>query len=536
MLCHLNHKIVLGALGFLFLLSCSRTGFDPTKCDGGIDVNGRCYPLECSERRCPNDYVCRDGGCVELTCFDVGCNEDEACVDGVCYPKTCARKNCPGWGEVCVEENCVPGTCFGVDCPSEQRCANGYCYPIDCETRPCLSEEEVCIEGACAQRSCVGCNCPQGQRCAQGYCYPVDCGTEPCAGVLEVCFEGACVYRGCVDVDCPEGQACAGGYCYPLDCADPCGVMEVCKENVCVDRRCVGIWCPPGQQCAGGACWPKDCGQPCGAEEVCVDGACMNMRCVRVQCPGNQKCIEGECVAWDCDVPADCDDNNVCTTESCNNHVCDHTNNDGAPCEDLLFCNGTDTCDNLGNCSVHTGNPCGALSCDEDNKQCVATPVGLGFVSMSAGDLHTCGLTTEGVAYCWGGDTLGQLGNGGITGSSQSPSTVDTSAIPGNKAFVQLTAGYFHTCGLTADGVAYCWGDDSYGELGNGGSAEDLCGGSYLCSQSPSPVDTSTIPGNKAFVQLTGREHHTCGLTVEGVAYCWGQSTQSPSPVDLSGL
>jgi hypothetical protein len=236
MLWDLSHKNFLGALGFLFLLSCSRTGFEPTPCDGGIDVHGICHPLECADRHCPKDFVCRDGGCVEITCFDVGCETDEACVNGECYPKTCSTKNCPGWGEVCLSEECVPGTCFGVECPSEQRCANGYCYPVDCETQPCLGEEEVCIEGQCEQRSCVGSNCPQGQRCAQGYCYP------------------------------------------------------------------------------------KDCAEPCGEQEVCVDGTCMSTRCVRVQCPGSKRCVDGECQDEEC------------------------IGNDGAFCEDGLFCTDPDTC------------------------------------------------------------------------------------------------------------------------------------------------------------------------------------------------
>jgi hypothetical protein len=212
MFCQKN-KVYFGALGFLFLLSCSRTGFDSTKCDGGVKVDGGCYVQECEDRHCPKDFVCRDGICAELNCFDVVCEAYEACVKGQCYPKTCATKSCPGWGEVCIEDTCTPGTCIGVECPEGQRCANGFCYPVDCETEPCSGKEEVCFHGACEQRSCVGANCPQGQRCAQGYCYPIDCEAEPCTEDLEVCFEGRCVSRRCVGVACPEGEECVEGEC-----------------------------------------------------------------------------------------------------------------------------------------------------------------------------------------------------------------------------------------------------------------------------------------------------------------------------------
>jgi alpha-tubulin suppressor-like RCC1 family protein/serine/threonine protein kinase len=359
---------------------------------------------------------------------------------------------------------------------------------------------------------------------------------------------------------------------------------------------------------------------------------------------------------WECTLPADCDDGNVCTNEQCNGHLCGHTNNNGAgcsdgnactqtdtcqgatctganpvvctaldschdvgicdtgtgvcsdpskaeftSCDDLLFCNGADNCDGSGNCSLHSGNPCGVLFCDEGANSCLGA-AGLGLVFISAGSDHVCGLTAAGLAYCWGDDTYGQLGNGGTSQVALSPSLVDTSTVTGNKAFVQYTGGYYHSCGLTAAGVAYCWGRDDQGQLGNGGGSQDVqspspvntagiagnkafkdlvaggtsstlgftCGvtadGVTYCwgsdsdgqlgngsgsgsSQTPSPVDTTTITGNKAFVQLAAGGRHACGLTADGVAYCWGgdesgqlgnggasQDTQSPSPVNTATI
>ncbi|MBI3178629.1 MAG: hypothetical protein HYZ27_03150, partial [Deltaproteobacteria bacterium] len=207
----------------------------------------------------------------------------------------------------------------------------------------------------------------------------------------------------------------------------------------------------------------------------------------------------------------------------------------GLTADGVAYCWGSDLNGQLGN---------GDISLDTQSPSAVETlPItgNKAFVHLTAGGASTCGLTADGVAYCWGSDLNGQLGNSGAAVGTQSPSAVDTLLITGNKAFVRLAAGGYHTCGLAADGVAYCWGRDASGQLGNGGTSAD--------TQSPSPVDTSLIPGNKTFVQLTAGGSHTCGLTADGVAYCWGHDqygqlgnsgaladTQSPSPVDTSTI
>jgi alpha-tubulin suppressor-like RCC1 family protein len=95
----------------------------------------------------------------------------------------------------------------------------------------------------------------------------------------------------------------------------------------------------------------------------------------------------------------------------------------------------------------------------------VAVSGGLTFAAVSAGDDHACGVTTAGAAYCWGGNILGELGNGTFT---ISPTPV---AVSGGLTFAALSAGAgFSTCGVTTAGAAYCWGDKTYGELGNGGT------------------------------------------------------------------
>ncbi len=92
----------------------------------------------------------------------------------------------------------------------------------------------------------------------------------------------------------------------------------------------------------------------------------------------------------------------------------------------------------------------------------VAVSGGLTFRSLSAGDLHTCGITTSGAAYCWGHGVYGALGTG-TTASASAPV-----AVSGGLTFARLSAGGAHTCGVMTGGVVYCWGFRGSGRLGDG--------------------------------------------------------------------
>lgn len=83
------------------------------------------------------------------------------------------------------------------------------------------------------------------------------------------------------------------------------------------------------------------------------------------------------------------------------------------------------------------------------------------YRSISAGSEHSCGITTDNRAYCWGHGDWGQLANG--TGSSDTPKLVSASL-----SFAKITAGPNFTCGITTGGETYCWGANSIGQLGDG--------------------------------------------------------------------
>ncbi|UCD24184.1 MAG: Ig-like domain-containing protein [Gemmatimonadota bacterium] len=196
----------------------------------------------------------------------------------------------------------------------------------------------------------------------------------------------------------------------------------------------------------------------------------------------------------------------------------------------------------------------------------------LEFASVSAGRGHTCGITLQDLAYCWGDNISGQLGDGSTSDSSTAP--VRVAGVP---ALASISASRFHTCAVALDGTGYCWGANNYGELGYGTLDESRvplvvsgghawlsmhapAGGSYghTCGVTDQNVAfcwgsnswgqsgiadvlylqvPTTVAGGTQFRLLSTGAEHTCGISIEGLAYCWGRSDDgrlgiAPAQVD----
>ena len=125
--------------------------------------------------------------------------------------------------------------------------------------------------------------------------------------------------------------------------------------------------------------------------------------------------------------------------------------------------------------------------------------------SIAGGSGHTCALTVDGVAFCWGDNTEGALGDNSLT-SRMTPVPVS-----GAHTFSRISAGRLYSCALTNAGAAYCWGRNSDGALGNGTTALDSV--------------PHAVSGGIVFQTITtgtGSGRQTCAISSAGTGYCWG--------------
>lgn len=166
------------------------------------------------------------------------------------------------------------------------------------------------------------------------------------------------------------------------------------------------------------------------------------------------------------------------------------------------------------------------MGCGEPTVPFVAPDSGPNAVAVTAGAEHTCGLAPEGVAWCWGRNSSGQLGVGG-TEHAPSPQLV-----AGDVTFALLEGGFEHTCGIDTDGGAWCWGDNSFGQLGDGTTE---------LRETP-----TRVLGLTGVAGIAAGGLHTCAWTTGGAAYCWGDNrtgqlgdgttTNRTSPVEVVGF
>jgi alpha-tubulin suppressor-like RCC1 family protein len=144
------------------------------------------------------------------------------------------------------------------------------------------------------------------------------------------------------------------------------------------------------------------------------------------------------------------------------------------------------------------------------------------WATLSVGTLHTCSRQTTGRLYCWGTDGEGQIGNGLPLGSEHTPVEVQG----GHTTWTSVSAGGVHTCGRRTNGRLYCWGDDDFGELGNGAANT---------GDRPAPV--LVAGGATNWTGLSAGGAHTCALRSTRRLYCWGWDqfgqlgNGGPSPV-----
>jgi hypothetical protein len=132
---------------------------------------------------------------------------------------------------------------------------------------------------------------------------------------------------------------------------------------------------------------------------------------------------------------------------------------------------------------------------------------------ISVAQFSMCAVTKTGAAYCWGDNTYGQLGNNSRTNSLV---PVAVSGLSSGVASISSETGEGdngintgHTCAISTAGAAYCWGDNFAGQLGNNSTASSLI-----------PVAVSGLSRSAASISVGGGS--SCAVTTAGAAYCWG--------------
>ena len=157
------------------------------------------------------------------------------------------------------------------------------------------------------------------------------------------------------------------------------------------------------------------------------------------------------------------------------------------------------------------------------------------ITQISGGISTTCAIDTSKRAWCWGGNSKGQTGYGDVktSGDYAAPSArlVRDGASSAIVGFKSIAVGELFACGLKDDGTVWCWGDNSEGQLGNGGFAD-----------SSTPIQVTSVAGVTA---IAVGARHACAV-ISGLVKCWGQGDDGRlgsarasgglAPVDVPGL
>ena len=140
------------------------------------------------------------------------------------------------------------------------------------------------------------------------------------------------------------------------------------------------------------------------------------------------------------------------------------------------------------------------------------------WVDVSAGENHTCAIRKDtaddasnpdfNTLWCWGSNVFRQLGAPLVSGSESSPQLI---SVGGDApSWLKVSAGDRHTCAIQADNTLWCWGDNAYGQLGQGNTI---------------PLATPTQVGSDAdWIDVSASGPHTCALKEGGDLWCWGNN------------
>ncbi len=163
-----------------------------------------------------------------------------------------------------------------------------------------------------------------------------------------------------------------------------------------------------------------------------------------------------------------------------------------------LYCWGSNGSYELGNTTTSSQYP-------------VLVPLSGTVTAVSAGKNFTCAIV-DGVAKCWGANNLGQLGTGSTSPTRQA--TPSTLSGVGTMAAATVSAGDDHACALL-QGKTYCWGSNSYSQIGNGTSSVSVA--------SPYQVNSGAMADGRVTTSVSAGGSSSCNIA-NGLIQCWGNN------------
>jgi len=155
------------------------------------------------------------------------------------------------------------------------------------------------------------------------------------------------------------------------------------------------------------------------------------------------------------------------------------------------------------------------------------------LAALSVGGTHSCVIRMDSTTWCWGYGNYGQIGDGGVYASGTMPNQVQ---FENNLSAISISTGYFHSCAILSDNSMQCWGRNEQGQLGIG---------SLDNKHSPTKVQ---LPQGRTALAISLGNSHTCAILDDFSIRCWGNNDfgqigdgttddrTTPSSVILSGL
>ena len=489
-------------------VTCPVDAFQPatTVCRPAVGACDRAENCTGSGASCPADLKTPDG---------TACNDGNACTRN----DICTAGSCGGTAYTCNDGlACTADTCNGDGTCTYVVAAGSCAIDNACHAAGADNPGNQCQQCTPGSSQTAWSPKPAGTACNDGNaCTKNDVcnGASACTGTAYTCNDGlACTTDSCNgDGSCSfallAGNCLIAGGCYADGAVNPTNQCQQCTPSASGTS-----WNPKAN---GTAC--SD-GNACTKNDVCTAGTCAGtayscddgLACTADSCNGDGSCGHVP-LAGNCAIQGTCYTQGA-TNQTNDCQLCDpaqptawSNQSDGTACDDGNGQTQNDVC-TMGKCQGTT--PCAIV----DN--------------MSAGGTHTCAVRSDGSLWCWGSNIEGQLGDG----TAGSPTNGPVRAGNSTWNWKLVTTGHDHTCAIRRDGTLWCWGSNSYGQLGNGAA-------------DPAAVPTPTQVAGEGWTAVRASSSFTCGVRGDGSLWCWGKNESgnlgngstdnSPVPVEVVG-